>query len=122
MVTIEELSIIIPVLVGVVVPIVMFFMMRGIGAMDKAGNRASMATFNIDVIKDEVKDIKDTVTDNKNHFDMKTDAMLQSIEKKDDILKADLRRIGEAIDLLSSTMRLVEYRLDTIERRGRTPI
>lgn len=118
MVTVEELSIVIPILVGVVVPVVMFFMMRHVGVLDKTASRSTLATFNIGMMKDEVKEVKDTITDNRMHFDKRVDALMQSLDKREDAHKEEFRRTWEKIDLLNSSMKLAEYRLDRIDRRN----
>ena len=100
MVSFEELGLIISVLTGTVVPIAFLFLIRHVKAGDSTSNKAVMATFNIDTIKDDLRELKQH---------------LQELKQKQ---HEDNRKLWERVDQMHTDVKLHDYRLNKLDRNG----
>lgn len=112
----EELGVIIPVAMSIIAPLIIIFISRHLQVFDKTAQRSTFATFNISTVQEEVKEIKGTVDDTKEHFDRKLEGLTQLNEKREETIRIELRRVSEKVDLITTSLKLVEYRLDRMDR------
>jgi tRNA C32,U32 (ribose-2'-O)-methylase TrmJ len=116
LVTIAELGIYVSITIAIAVPLLMFYLQRHVNAFDKTQSKSTMATFNIGTMKDEVKEIKESIETSRDYVDKRLDRILIEMEKKDETWKQEMRRMVDKVDVNSTTLKLVEYRLDRLEK------
>lgn len=113
---VELTDIIIPIVIGAIVPIGMMLWLRHSQAFDKTTQRTTLATFNVGTMQTEVKRIEDTLGENKDHFDKKVDGLIALIEKKEVERRMDSQKVWDRLETITAFMKVTEYRLDKAER------
>lgn len=63
-----------------------------------------------------INDIADTLDEQNKHFDKRIDGLMNSMEKRDERWRADLNKVWERIDAISTDSKLHEYRLNKLDR------
>ena len=116
MVSIEEVSLYVGIISGLVIPVVFFFMVRHLKNSDSTSSKATYATFNIGTMDKRINDIADTLDEQNKHFDKRIDGLMNSMEKRDERWRADLNKVWERIDAISTDSKLHEYRLNKLDR------
>ena len=90
-------------------------MIRHLKGVDSTSTKATMATFNIGSMKDEVKEIKDSIEDNRKIIDKRIDSLIVMIEKREEAYKADKNKIWERLEQMYTDIKLHDYRLSKLD-------
>jgi hypothetical protein len=89
-VTIEELAVIVPLIIGITVPIMILGLSRYFSSSDRLKNSTVMATYSINDIQKELSELQD-----------------------------DMREVWKRLESVSSSIQLICYRLDKLENGTR---
>lgn len=118
MVSFEEVGLIISIISGTVIPIVFFIMMRHLKRSDSTEDKATMASFNVGTMGNEIREIKDTIQDTNNHFDKRLDSLTTAIEKRDERMREDMNKVWEKLENVVGDIRVHEYAIKELKRRS----
>jgi hypothetical protein len=119
MVSIEELSLVVAIVSGTVIPIIFFILIRHLKDSDSTSDKATMATFNIHSMNKDMVDIKDSIDQQRKHFDKRIDLLNSSIEQRDERWRNDLNKIWDKLDSIIGDVRVHESRLNRVDPGGR---
>ena len=117
MATLDDYTLLIVGIVGTLaITVVGGLILRHLNIIGKTSDKATIATFNIGGMQEDFKDLKKSMDDAREHTAQKIDGLFQLIEKKDEIVRTELRRMSDATTELDKKMIGVELRLKMLER------
>lgn len=119
MATADDYTLLILGIVGtLIITLVGSLILRHLNIIGRTTDKATIATFNIGGMQEDFKELKKHMDDNRDHADRKLDGILALIEKKDETVRSELRRMSEQSTELDRKMIGMDYRLKSLEEKA----